>query len=152
MGNYKRGSGNYKSSYLTTTVKTSNQTVNNDTTFQSDTQMVHALKPNRTYSMFFPLMFSSNATADIKVKWLIPTGASGKMGRSQSSPQVLNSITSSTILGGTNGNTNRCCVLYGFIIMGSTAGNMQFEWAQGTADVSDTIVLQGTQLILTEEG
>lgn len=133
-------------------VKKVDEIVNNSTTLINDAELFVALNINKTYGFYFIMFLSSPATPQIKKLWSIPAGATGlRLNGAWSSSAVIstrNVITSSALA--TNGQ-DQSLVESGRIIMAGTAGNLQFRWAQQTANASDTKVLQGSYLVVWEE-
>ncbi len=151
MGNYKTGSGNYKSSYLVNIIKQVDEVVNNSDTMQDDDDFKFDGKANHIYTFMIYLFVNLPAASDFKCTWVLPSGASGEHlngAWSATGDQATTSITNvrsvSTVVGVRNIN------FLGRIIMGSTSGVCQFQWAQATPIVEDSKLLQGSMLVINE--
>ncbi len=154
MGNYKRGSGNYKSSYLVTKVKQVDEGVNNSTTLQDDDELFLPLKANKVYVGELVMLENCPVQADIKTAFSIPTGATGEQALTGglyrwSSAQGSQNITT-TIAYGTVGNPSWNSTPLR-VVMGGTAGNLQLRWCQNTLwSPADSQVLKGSYIMLIE--
>ncbi len=133
-------------------VKKADEIVNNSTAFQNDDELVVALQANKTYCGILNCIINSSAVADFKYAFTIPSGASGSKTNSSLSSVVAPasaSIIDVDILNGIA--ADGMFQLYFKIIVTATAGNLQLRWAQNTAEVSDTKVIQGSSLVIWEE-
>ena len=135
-------------------VKTADETVNNSSTLQDDDTLKFTPSINKTYSVLIFLLFNGNTTADIKHAVSIPTGATSlRMDNGNWSSTVARALkdwTTATQIN-LNGNNQTSC-WFGRLIMSTTAGDFILQWAQNSADVSDTKVLEGSFLVAYEEG
>lgn len=133
-----------------TIVKTVTETVNNSTTMQNDNELLLSVEANAQYLLTMMLIYSSGSTPDIKLGWSGPSGATMNwvphgIGSSVGTltgdifTQSQN-IGSTPALGGPAGLTSVAHVV-GHLTVSTTAGTLQFRWAQNTADPSDTNVL-----------
>jgi len=138
-------------------VKAADETVTSSTTFQDDDEIKFTPSINKTYLCMFFLLDNSPVDPDLKIAWTVPTGATMVGGRDngilfRTDSAILyddDAETSRFILGGT---TDRS---HGFIyrvVMSSTAGDVQLQWAQNTSDATGSKVLKGTMLLAWEEG
>jgi len=132
-------------------VKLADETVNNSTTFQDDDELFLPVDLNKEYSGYCIFWFQSNTTPDLKATFSGPAGSAGKVSVFMTasnnsvgfggSPNVQTSITGNTRMG-----------IFQFILAtAGTAGNLTFQWAQNTADVSDTKILKGSVLVMWGE-
>lgn len=128
----------------TVAVKATNETVNNSDTMQNDDALVVAVAASTTYAFWGLIIYETGATPDIKVGFTVPTGAllnwNGLGGLVSTSATIsdVDSAAASEVFPG--GATKGVIHFSGAIAVDSTAGNLQIQWAQNTADVSDTIV------------
>lgn len=133
--------------------KTADETVNNSSALQNDDVLAAAVVASATYTFLLVVHHNSNATADIKFGWTVPTGTTMVWGdvivNTAGSLTVAANLTQSSVqaIGGTAGDSFQA--FRGVIIVSTTAGTVQLQWAQNTADVSNTKVLAGSYLILT---
>jgi len=135
-------------------VKSADETLNNDDTLQNDDELFMPLLANRTYGFMLNLAQTTLATANIQYRWTLPAGATGEW----TEGGTLRSDAATTLIDVTDTRDNapgdtalRMINVVGFIIMGGTAGNMQFQWSQQTATVGNTTVNQGSSLIVWEQ-
>lgn len=142
------------------------QTVNNSATFVDVTGLTIALKANRVYAIDGYLAYSSNTTADIKFRLIGPTGCSGAWGlysiASGSADGGSGSVNGFRLTDYTTGgggfaasgnntpNGNMSCPPRGFIQTGVNAGTLKLQFAQSTANGSDTTVAAGSWLRVAE--
>lgn len=134
--------------------KTADQTVNNSTTLVNDDHLLLALGANEVWAFHLCPLVNSGATPDIKFGWTVPSGASGYWNYTGQNAGATTTNTFDIITGGTNARGGFAgslpFVLHGIVICGATAGNLQFQWAQNTANASDTKVLTNSYLIATQ--
>ena len=130
--------------------KTADQTVNNSTTLVNDTDLVVPLLANRKYYWFMRVRFQSNSTPDIKFTWTVPSGATGGRRRELTAATEVSYGTTSNWPGSTG--VNRQGYAGGYVEVSTTAGNLQFQWAQNTADASNTAVLKGSLFLVYDLG
>jgi hypothetical protein len=135
-------------------IKSADQTVNNSATLVNDTSLVWAMNANVKYRFAITVVYSSNTTANFKFALAIPSGARLDFGYA------------GYVVGGTNtalfqGDVNDTATagtpfavagivgidaslfIHGIVTVVG-AGNLQFKWAQNTANVSNTIVRGGS--------
>ena len=133
-------------------VKTSDQIVNNSEVLVNDTELKVALEANKTYGFALLIILSSGATPDFRFNNVIPAGASGFMNNSALGNQPTSTTVNVTGLRtfATDGSTQ---MMYrtGNIVVVGTADDFQFQFAQQTANASDTKVKQGSYLIVWEQ-
>jgi hypothetical protein len=131
--------------------KTSDEIVNNSATLQNDDQLVIAVSANSRYRLELMLICSSSTTADIKGGWTGPSGATltwGTFAPHRAQTTITSASTSVNLLAiggvadmaGFGTSSNALYVLRGVLNVSSTAGNLQFQWAQSTADATNTTV------------
>ena len=125
-------------------------TVNNSTTLVDATGMAVAVAANKTYHIVGRLEVNGNSTADFKFGFTYPSGLTMRysaLGFNTGGVYVsLDQIETSTPgfgAGGIAGVTDDVVDIVGTVFVGSTAGTLQVQFAQSTADASNT-VLRGT--------
>ncbi len=148
MATYKRGSGNYKSSFLQIVIKKANETVNNSETLIDDAELKIPLKANKSYAGFLMLRFTSPAAADLDFTFKDMTGATNDS--VNGSVTLLDDVGHGTEIQINSTNVNQTVMLSFHCTMGSTAADLQFQWAQATATVGNTLVLAGSMLVVFE--
>lgn len=137
--------------------KSADETVTTSTTLQNDDELFVAVNANGIYEFRLFLDYNSSTTADIKIGWTLPSGATMtyvQNGLDASSTtnlgaQNLGPLTqaSNPVFGGTGGDT--VAIPLGMLVVGANAGTMQLQWAQSTSSGS-TIVRAGSHLIVRQ--
>lgn len=129
-------------------VKAADEIVNNSAALQNDDDLVLAVEANVTYSLCMFLFSNIISSITLDGAFAVPTGAAitGTIGSIDAGLSDLSIETSYQNLAG-----NSFVLVLGRVIVGVNAGNVQFQWAQGTATAEDTKVLQGSTLMLIRE-
>lgn len=135
--------------------------INNSTVLVNDATLVVALPTAGRFHFDLLLFYDASTTADIKVAFTIPAGASirwaGVGGNNTlaagSAPGMWLAANASgtSVTFGANGTTAANMVAMmakGAVVMGGTAGNLQLQYAQATADPTDLIVRSSSRLTL----
>lgn len=133
-------------------VKKTDQIKNSDTTFADDDELVVAVNANKTYGYYMMLKVVGNPTPDIKIKWALPSGATGEEVSgtfSSTSPAALLDFAATTVIAFTG--ANQFIVKTGEIIIGGTAGNFALQWAQNVSNGANSEVKEGSFLVMWEE-
>ena len=132
-------------------VKAADETVNNSETLIDDAELKLAVAANEVWAfILLPITYSSVAAA-VKAQFTVPSGAVlegyywGNRSDAAFDGSSLEAEGAFTMFGASD-NYIFSCVL-GVIINGSTAGNVQFQWAQNTAEESDTKVLKNSCIL-----
>jgi hypothetical protein len=133
--------------------KSSDQTVTSSTTLVNDSQLKFAVAANETYIFEAWLYtYAADGTPDIKVTF---TGPSGSTVLWSSSQVIFNAGGSTTLTVVSAGGTAadlfvdsnlRAIQLYGSILNGATAGDLQFQFAQNTSSANGTSVKAGSYI------
>jgi hypothetical protein len=136
--------------------KGSNQSVVSSTTVVNDNALFVPVLANGVYLFEAFISYSgfTRGVSDLKMNWAAPSGSVLNW-----MPMFLN--TSGTLVAaggnglgaviqaGTNGVSNNFTVTgLGTLSVGSTAGNMQLQWAQNTSSTTATMVQAGSLLAL----
>ncbi len=136
-------------------VKTSDETVNNSDTLQNDDALLLAVGISQKWAFTLFVIYSTGAIPDFKWQLTVPTNGAVRGVRSTAIGE------SSTGAGGTSApsiaaasayvephhSTAGILLVTGIYIGGDTAGNMTLQWAQNTAEVSNTKVLANSYLL-----
>jgi len=133
--------------------KGANQSVTNSTTLVNDSALFLPLTANGTWIFIGYLSALSTVamgSGDLKIDFTWPSGASGSWtsgGFAASAGGSANWNAVRTASGGTAdgigvGTTPVPAIILGSIIMGSTAGNLQLEFAQNSASSGNSITVQ----------
>ncbi len=145
MPNYKDGVGNYKNTGGASTfvIKTSDQGIDTDTTVNDDDELLLVLSANRKYMIRLYLIVDTASNADFKATFKAITGtAYATFGA------VASNLASSSPFGTTEayaGGGEETILLIAFVET-TTAGTLQFQWAQATSQASTTTVKTGSLL------
>lgn len=142
-------------------IKGADEQVLNSTTLQNDDALFLALPANTSwlFECFLDYEGATQGSGDLKWQWTGPSGAtlamtylfypvSGGFGANVNLGAVTGLSTARTT--GTDGaGTKLGLIMRGTVVMGGTAGTLQFQWAQNTANNSvATIVHTGSYLSL----
>jgi len=128
--------------------KTADEIVSNSTTLQNDDALLFAVAANEVWEFTILSRYTATAVADFKFGLTIPAGAAFSAlvaGYSATFTNIINTANPSAYMGG---GTNYLARIRGVVVNGATAGNLQFQWAQNTAEVSDTTVLANSCIIM----
>jgi len=133
--------------------------INNSTVLVSDASLVTALPTTGRFNFDLTLFYDSANAADLKVTFTFPAGATARWGCIAPSNAVSTligtafwgTVTASgttVVFGGSGtGSTNTVMALArGTVVMGGTSGNLQLQYAQQTADPTDTVVRAQSRL------
>lgn len=150
--------------------KGSDESVNNagtGTTLQNDDALVVAGRASTNYAVTFVLLYTEAAGTgiDIKCAWTQPsgctlnlgvagpnlawTGAAGAAEAEWSAWQNQTSTPTGTISFGSTNAAALSMQASGTWLVGATAGNLQFQWAQQNSNASNLTVKLGSLLIIT---
>lgn len=131
--------------------KTADETVNNSVALQNDDALLFAVEANSVWEFIVILQFTSGSTPNLKVAIVVPAAASFiaiKYGYSSTAVGIGFMVVSGT---GTRFDGGEAALqeatLVGVITNGANAGNFQIQWAQNTAEVSDTKVRTNSCII-----
>lgn len=139
--------------------KTTTEGVTSSTTLQNDDELFVAAEVSAVYRVELFLLSDHGTAGKIKIGWTVPTGASlswavlGPATTEATNTAVasLNMQTRTTSevasLGGST-STGVLTLAFGTLIVGSTAGNLQLQWAQNATSVTATNVRSGSHLVL----
>jgi len=134
-------------------VKKADEAIQFSTTLHDDDELVVALSANKTYFGMIVVYINSGTTPNFKHAFSIPALAGGEwmadLGLWREAAQNLANIT--IAINHLTDGGNQSMANYFRIVMGATAGNLQYQWAQQTSNGSDTKVLEGSTLIIWEE-
>jgi len=126
--------------------------VNNSTVLVNDAVMASALVINASYYWDNVIFYDSATAADFKVAFTWPAGATARWGiMGIGTPGATDAVAStaaasgtSIAVGGLGVGTGTWCKIEGFIDTAGTAGNLQTQYAQQTADPTNTTVRRGS--------
>lgn len=131
-------------------IKTSTESVTSSVTVQNDDQLVVALAANSSYHVQASILYDGATAGDIRIAWTGPSGATIN-GQLTGNPFNNTGFTDCRILpytafaaeeqfGALGTGTTSVVFFNGLVAIGSTAGNLQLQWAQGTSSGTATRV------------
>lgn len=117
------------------------------TSLVTDTDLTVPVVANAVYAVSFRGVFAATTTADIKVTWLnLPAGSSftwtGSSSLSGTGSVFSDGVTD--IWSGNGIGSPRSFWYDGLLVMSTTAGNLQFQFAQNTSDATATVMKAGS--------
>ena len=145
-----------------TAYQSADQTRNNNTTYLSSPDLVLPMLANGVYAFDASILYDTNSTADFKHKALLPSGAvvdrvatwtNTTSGTAVDSVVAHDALTSwDYASGGVAGGTIMCARPCGLITVGATPGTLTIQFAQNTANASNTILKRGSWVSLRRVG
>jgi hypothetical protein len=133
--------------------KTSSQTVNNSTVLVSDSQLFVTVSANTSYVFTGRFLYTSGTTPDIKFGFAYPTAATATYtlyGIAAGGASLAAFHQTEASVGALEGGTAIACTMTGSWTIGANGGTVQLQWAQNTANASNTQVLAGSFLRLDQ--
>lgn len=136
--------------YLRTT---SGSPINNSTTYISLSMLLGPVAANEGYGYHVVLFYRSSATANLKTKLLLPSGATHRNGSylgKNTSGSLLHGVHTGEVTGldGTGVGVDMVVELRGTFAVAATAGDAQLQAAQDTLHASDTTIQPGSFITL----
>lgn len=136
---------------FSTVYKTSDESISSDIVLSNDADLFFFMDANSVYVMMMYVQVASGATPDYKHAFTLPALATGT-GELTATEFLAGNFTASyeaeSITVSQSGNcadakTNFLLVL-AIIIVGATAGNLQYQWAQATSSATLTTLKKGS--------
>lgn len=145
--------------------KTASETINNSAAQQNDDHLFVSVAANTIYTLEISIIYEATTAADIiytisypaltsvSVHSIAPGDAATTGGNAESTNFIArtNDATSPTVVqsaGGVGAGTEVTALIKGLVVVGNTAGTVQFRWAQGVAGLTDAIVKQNSYIRL----
>lgn len=146
--------------------KSADESLNTNTTVQSDDALLWAVAENEVYRFDMMLIITAaNTTMDFKCQFSLPAGATMFWGHHGANGAVgapagflgMQSVASTQDPAMTEATTGvltstlagtQIVVLEGIVLVSSTAGNVNFQWAQSTSNGSNLTVKAGSNIVL----
>jgi len=134
--------------------KTADQIVNNSATTVNDTDLKFPIESDGIWAFELWLQINSGSTPDFKIAFAVPasalaefqvSGDMGKAGTGDTPVAILNDLAAVAVSG--RATEDFVVMVRGKVVAGGTAGNVQFKWAQNTANASDSIVRANSHFI-----
>lgn len=133
-------------------IKTYDETVNNSAVLQDDNHLKITASAWEMWILDVTIFYDTGTIPDIKFAFTGPSGASAVWSFIDADPNVVQAIGgSASRIGGGAGN-KRACHIKGWFFVQDTAGDITLQWAQNTANASNTKVLLGSNIIATRVG
>jgi hypothetical protein len=134
-------------------IKLEDETISSDSTLSNDSEILVSLSANKTYAFELILFFVTEATTDLKMTFSAPSGSDGDYNtvRNIIGGFPINNKTFGTtvVFDGTGGGS--WAFVFGKVSTGETAGDLNFQWAQNASGGTNTIVKQGSSMIVWEQ-
>lgn len=135
------------------TLVTATQTVNNSATLVNDSDLAVAVAANATYEWELHASWQTAVNCDLKTAWTFPAGttglkhalgatgtAGGFTDRTNTSARVSAHVLTTVVAYQIDiAGTDQWIHEWGVAVTSTTAGTLQFQWAQNTATVGDLI-------------
>lgn len=125
--------------------KTADQTVNNSTTVVNDTELLFAVGANEVWVFDAFLLQNSGEISDIKLTFKVPSGGTVLFASTADGAGAYYDAGDEYPVAGLARDV--LIRLFGTVINGSTAGNIQLQWAQNTQNASNTKLLANSYII-----
>lgn len=144
--------------------KAVDETINNTTTLQNDDELVVSLEASGIWEIELRCFMLGSYNSDFKCDWVVSGGATQYSQRccSGGTDQGTSNIydtngnwsardlnNANTYHGGNSGSYGSCIHEF-FLIQTTTAGTVQFRWAQATAVAENTKVQAGSYIKVTK--
>jgi hypothetical protein len=140
-------------------VKTTDNTVNNNATLANDAQLTLPVEANTTYTLEMYVDYSSATAADAKIGLVVPASATWSVApngmlttvaATSGSVETAPSVTAGNLqFGGNGAGVHLTANPVGWLKTAGTAGNVVVQFAQATANASNTLLYTGTWIRLT---
>jgi hypothetical protein len=130
--------------------KNNTTTIQSNTTQTADPELTVNVEANATYLITTYIAYATDPNADIVFGWDFPSGAllswtpaalSGQGTGDTGTIRMVSGATSFTITTATS--AQQAAIATGTIIIGSTAGVVDFKWAQATSTAANTSLVKG---------
>ena len=132
--------------------KTASENVNNSAVLQNDDVLLKAVEASSVYIVEAHLFYFSGTTPDLKIAWTVPAGATLVWGGVYYDAALAmtsngNFATAANLaIGGSGGDAHAS--LFGLLTTSTAAGTLQMQWAQNTANLSNSTIYAGSYLTL----
>ena len=144
--------GGSSQSIMQTCIKTADQVINNSNTLTDDTELQFEVKAGETYWLESQLYITTDSTPDFKYNFDCPAGSAGWFAhRWPTGYKKSEAFGTPVVVLSTELSSAYWHRWDGFIKAGAD-GKVKLQWAQDTADASDTKLLAGSFIIVTKVG
>jgi hypothetical protein len=131
--------------------KTAPESVTSSTTVQNDNELLYTMTANHTWAFkLVALVSNSAATNQFRSNFSVPSGASWSYlaVTNAVTPVTLASVPGADYTSSTLSATAAPVVYDGIVTCGATAGNFQFQWAQGSSSGTAVTVATNSYLLM----
>jgi hypothetical protein len=140
--------------------KGADQSVTSSTTLVNDSALVVPVAANAVYDFSLRVFYTggTTGTGDIITQLTVPSGTTGLLRIAGLNLSLAFQYGYRTIpiaalaFGGNGTSTLEVCEITGTVTTSSTAGNLQFQWAQNTSSATATTVKAGSVLVAQRIG
>lgn len=132
-----------------TVSKTANETLSNSSTLQNDDHLVLSLAASKTYTFKMILKYNAGSSGGIVGDFTIPSGATMHWQHSADQYGSALVVGSTTWQPNVSGNV-QIHEFVGVVTTSTTAGNLQFQWAQWSANATGITMYTGCLMELIE--
>ncbi|KND38489.1 hypothetical protein [Streptomyces acidiscabies] len=126
--------------------KSADESVTSSTTLQNDNHLLLPVVATATYDLFLMCIFSGDTAGDIKFAWSVPSGTVLRWVDQTGASGVA---TDTDTYSAPGGSTQVGFQIWATVVTSSTAGNVQFQWAQNASSATATIVRTNSHLKMT---
>lgn len=145
---------------VTQVYKSADEVVNNSSALQNDNLLLFAIAASEVWNFETHIFWDGATNSDAKFAFTVPAAATIRIWHGQgtdasggANSQDTTYTGSGTVCGDHTGQgvgTIRHMSVSGYVINGANAGNVQLQWAQVTAQNTDTTVRQGSWIRATK--
>jgi len=137
-------------------VKTIDEVRDTDTTLRDDSELFFTPTINNIYHIMVIIDYRSASNADWKYVVTVPSGATAKKWVGNWNPDTDRFADTwtdvSPTVDGVGVAIDSWVQMMGILVMGSTAGDFNFQWGQVTSQATDTTVMAGSLMLVWEQG
>lgn len=133
--------------------KTVDETVNNSAVLQNDDDLLVTAEPNSQYDFRLWMVINTGTTPDFKMGWTGPSGATLSWSVQEGNTIVIAAVlqgpfTLASVVPLNGAASDQMILAEGLLTTGATGGAFRLQWAQNTANVSNTSVKATSRLRL----
>lgn len=134
---------NFEDPRIKVVVKSADEIVNNSAVLQNDNDLLLAVGANSVWWFEFFVIHTTDSTRDLTLAVTGPAGSTIVWGHpaSTTAPNKVGGSDIDVVSGSGAGRNYR---IWGVAAIGSTAGNIQLQWAQTVAGAVDTTVKENS--------
>jgi len=123
---------------------------NANTTPEILDELTWSATANRDYICRLTHEIKSHATADLNHFLTLPAGATALRGFGNLRTEPANNLNWETNFGASTNDTRQLLVIYGYIHIGATAGDVTYSWSQNISNPTDSTWFQGGMMLVWE--